>query len=228
MRCRKVRSFLSAYCRDELMGRRQAAVSEHLLNCRSCRTEEEVYRQMFAAMAEMPEEPVSEDFNARLLDRIAQERFAETRTKAYLPKSAPLFSWRKAVPAFVAACLAIFAIVSMMPSHQPGAPAMADKSADDAYLTVQPVSNPNMTVHMPKGWSLDRQLAQAERANRIRNNLMPVGSFGRSYATPVSTGAPLTGRPVPYLRPNLQMRPVVKTYVSPAGATVSQEGDKPY
>lgn len=228
MRCRKVRSCLSAYCRDELAGRRHATVSEHLLNCESCRAEEEVYRQMYAAAAEMPDEPVSEDFNARLLNRIAQERFAETRTRAYLPKSAPLFSWRKAVPAVVAACLAIFAVVSMMPSDQPGAPALADKSADDAYLTAQPVSNPNMTVQMHKDWSLNRQLAQTERANRISNNLMPVGSFGRSYASPVSNGAPLTGGPVPYLKSNLQVRPVVRTYVSPASITVHQEGDKPY
>lgn len=229
MRCRKVRSFLSAYCRDELTGRRQAAVSEHLLDCESCRAEEEVYRQMYAATAELPDEPISEAFNARLLDRIAQERFAETRTRAYLPKSAPLFSWRKAVPVVVSACLAIFAVVSMMPStDQSGSPTFAGNSADDSYLTAQPVNNPNMPVRMHKDWSLDRQLAQAQRASRISDNLMPAGSFGRSYATPVSVEAPLTGRPVPYLKSNLQMRPVVRTYVSPANTTVNQEGDKPY
>ncbi len=228
MRCRKVRSCLSAYCREELTGRRYTAVSEHLLNCKSCRAEEEVYRQMYAAVAKIPSMPVSTDFNARLLDRVAQERFAETRTRAYLPKSAPLFSWRKGVPVVVTACLAIFAVVSMMPStDQPGSRVLAGDSSDDSYLTVQPVSNPNMTVRMHKDWSLDRQLAHTQRANRISNNLMPVGSFGRSYATPVSTGAPVTGRPVPYLRQNLQVRPVLKTYVLPA-STANQEGDKPY
>ena len=46
MRCRKVRSFLSAYCSDELNVRRKLAVSEHLSACSSCRQQDALIRSM--------------------------------------------------------------------------------------------------------------------------------------------------------------------------------------
>jgi len=112
MRCRKVRSFLSAYCSGELDRRHNRAVSEHLLTCAACRREEAVYRQMVEAVAEVPQMGITEDFNSRLLNRIAQERFAETRTKAYMPKPAPLFLWRRVAPVLATFCLAVFVVFS--------------------------------------------------------------------------------------------------------------------
>ncbi len=48
---------------------------------------------------------VSGEFNNRLMERIAQERYAETRakahTRAFLPQKAPLFAYRRLVPALV-------------------------------------------------------------------------------------------------------------------------------
>ncbi len=60
---------------------------------------------------------VSADFNNQLMERIANERFAETRakahTKAFLPQSAPRFAFRRLVPALVSvSAVAALAIVS--------------------------------------------------------------------------------------------------------------------
>jgi len=235
MRCRKVRSFLSAYCHDELNSRRKLAVSEHLLTCSACRREEEIYVQMAGATLNLPEYQVSEDFNARLLNRIAQERFAETRTKAYQPKAAPLFAWTRLATVVATACLAVFAVVSLLPEGDITSPIMTadnsqsvtdSSSLDNSYLTVEPVTNPNMTVPMEKDWSLDRQLARAERVKEISNSIIPVGSFGGPQYQ-LSSRNLLTGQPVPYLLNQYRMRPVVKIYVLPQSIRL-EEGNKPY
>ena len=105
MRCRKARSLLSAACSDELDARQHAAVREHVADCPSCKWEYAYYSSIREAGQEMPDVPVSDDFNSRLLNRIAEERFAETRTKAYLPKRVPRFQWRSLVPVTVVAGL---------------------------------------------------------------------------------------------------------------------------
>ena len=234
MRCRKVRSFLSAYCHDELNSRRKLAMSEHLLTCSACRREEETYRQMSESVTEIPSVGVSDDFNARLLNRIAQERFAETRTKAYMPKAAPLFAWKRLAPVVVTACLAVFAVVSLMPGDEASSPMLAadhvnpsgSAALDDAYLTVQPTANPHMTINMEKNWSLDRQFARAERIRKISNSIIPAGSFGSQGAQLTSSNS-LTGQPIPYLLNQYRMRPVLRTYVRPQSVS-QQEGNKPY
>lgn len=231
MRCRKVRSYLSAYCHDELDGRRRLAVSEHLLTCDTCRAEEAVYEQMSEALPQMEKVAISDDFNARLLDRIAHERFAETRSRAYQPKAAPLFMWRKVVPVVVTACLAVFAVIAMIPDGNNPSPMMAGQTEDldDSYLTVQPVSNPHMTVNLTKDWSLDRQMAQAEQGSRISNQMIPASSFGgRQYHSPLAHRVSLPGQPIPYLSGQYRMRPVFKIYVPAQQGTPQKEGEKPY
>ena len=113
MRCQKVRSYLSAYCNDELAGRKKLAVDEHLSTCALCRKEESLYNAMFAAKSEIGSLEVSNDFNNNLLNRIANERFAETRTKAYHPQRPPLMVWSKVVPAVVSAFVVVFALVTL-------------------------------------------------------------------------------------------------------------------
>ena len=161
MRCRKVRYFLSAYCKDELGGRRKLAVSEHLSHCSACRREEVIYRTLNDTKAEMPGFKVSADFNNKVMDRIARERFSETRTKAYLPKKAPVLAWGKAVPAFVSVCMVVLIAVSFMSGGlqdmNNGMMATSNNNVDDSYLTVQPTHNPNMTVNMNDNWSLNEQ-----------------------------------------------------------------------
>ncbi|MFH1688191.1 MAG: zf-HC2 domain-containing protein, partial [bacterium] len=230
MRCRKARSYLSAFCHDELAGRRRLAVSEHLLKCNSCREEEVFYREMSAASVELAPPPLSDDFNAKLLHRIAHERFAETRSKAYLPKSAPVIAWGRLAPVLITACLAVFAFISLVPGDDGGSPSLATRSSglDDSYLTAQPDSNPNLTVRLNSDWSLDRQLAHAQRADRISNAIIPASSFGgRQHQGPLHARLAASGQPIPYVIQHYQMRPVLKTYVAPR-SNPGQEGSKPY
>ena len=231
MRCRKTRSYLSAYCNDELGGRRKLAVSEHLSTCEECRREEELYRSMFGAAREVPELKVSEDFNNKLLNRIAHERFAETRTRAYLPKSPPVFVWTKVVPAVAAACLVV--VVTMMsfgPQGEVSSPGIVDGSArvDNSYLTVQPVHNPNMAAKLNKNWSFDGQMAQAERINKISSSLSGSGSFDNyGHAAGLQRVSSASNKPVPFVKNYYRIRPVIRVYIQ-AGSSSPTEVNKGY
>lgn len=219
MRCRKVRSFLSAYCSDELVGRRKLAVADHLADCSSCRTEEAAYRSVYLAAREVPALKVAEGFNARLLDRVAHERFAETRTKAYLPKSAPVFSWARVLPVAASAMvIALVGIFAFMPGSRLVPGSLADKggsNAADLYLTVQPTNNPNMTVSMNKNWSIADQYKRSQRVNDISNRVMNRVGFGSLNRQSRLASSP-TGytQARPYVRSFYRIRPILKFYRS--------------
>ena len=227
MRCRKVRSFLSAYCNGELRSRQRLAVSGHLAECKSCRREEALYRAMSISGKEIPSVGLPSDFNARLLNRVAQERFAETRSKAYLPKDAPVFGWSKLVPALASA--AVIALVAIFAFSRgglmPTGPEMADVSAgatDDSYLTVQPTDNPNLTANLNRDWSLSRQLATNERIRHISNSVSQTGftetNRGGDFVLASSSGKPQA----PYVSNFHRVRPVVRIYMTPEPSTVKE------
>lgn len=231
MRCQKVRSFLSAFSRDELEGRRRRQVSDHLLSCRGCRTQEEFDRKLSAASTEMSSPKVSTDFNHKLLQRVAQERFAETRTKAWQPKEAPLFMWRKVVPIAVTACVAVVAFMATLsPVLDGGTPkyATTDVVSGDDYLTAQPTANPNMAVKLNDDWSLERQLAAAERIHRIRNSVIPASAFTQTgYDGGLIQRVSSNSRPAPFVANYFRVRPVVRIYVIPQPST-NKEGSHAY
>ncbi len=222
MRCRKVRSFLSAYCRDELSGSRRLAVAEHLSTCSDCRREESEYRSMLEAAGRVPAFSVSKDFSAKLFNRIAEERFAETRTKAYLPKRAPLIRWATAMPALAAACALVLVGILMVPQgHQAPTQFAANSSGlDDSYRTVQPVNNPNLTNSLEKDWSLSTQIARAERLNRISRSVAPqVEFYGFDPALSGTNVAARSGQVAPYMPDFVRIRPVIRIYQPPHGTT---------
>jgi len=231
MRCRKVRSFLSVYCRDELSGRRRRQVSEHLLACPGCRRQEAFYRGMNAAAPELPSLAVSDGFNKRLLKRVAHERFAETRTKAYLPKAAPLFMWRKVAPAVATACVALVAVfITLSPVLEETTPqyANAGSGLDNSYLTVQPDGNPNMTARLKEDWSLTDHLAQTERISHITNSVTPAASFSHpDYADGLSMLTSSDSRPTPFVANYFRMRPMVRVYVVPP-SSADKEGSNAF
>lgn len=231
MRCRKARSCLPAYCSDELAGQRQLALSEHLSTCQECRREEAIYRSLNQATDKLSHGSLSEDFNNKLLNRIASERFAETRSKAYMPNKAPLMAWSRVVPAIATACLAIIVTVTAFQSdgEQPvGSSENRSLAMDDSYLTVQPTHNPNMTARLDRNWSLNDQLAKAERMNRISNRLSIDGSF-------VGVNSPYSGsrflsqrlRPIPFASNYYRIRPIIRVYLSPDLST-QKEGNRGY
>lgn len=230
MRCRKVRSCLSAYCKDELSGSRKLAVSEHLSTCSDCRREESEYRSMLEALGQVPAFGVSDDFNNKLFNRIAEERFAETRSKAYLPTRAPLLGWTRLVPAVAAACLLlVVGVMFLAGSPESPSPMMASgpDSGTDEYLTAQPVNNPNMTASLEKDWTLNTQIARAERLSRISRSVGTQVEFVGvdASALGLSNVSSRSGAPAPYVPDFFRVRPVVKTYHAPQGTTVREVSD---
>jgi len=223
MRCRRVRSFLSAYCRDELDSHKQFAMREHLADCDACRREEAVFRQMAETTRELPQMNIADDFNARLLNRIAKERFSETRSKAYLPRKAPSLFWRRVMPAVATTFVAVFvAVVALWPTHDGSTPVMMTDSGslDDSYLTAQPVSNPNVTVNLRKDWSFGHQLAQTKRFNRISNAMTPATSSGVwKQSDGLNTMVSSKSNWSPYVINRYSVHPIVKVYVSPRSAS---------
>lgn len=228
MRCQKARSWLSAYSNGELMGRRLVAVGEHLSTCTSCRREAEYYAALSKAGTQLPKPKLSEDFNNALLNRVAHERFAETRTKAFLPKAAPIMQWGKVLPVFVTACLALMATFMFssyrMDSADAGAMAGAD-DLDNSYLTVQPAAATCDTHALNQQWSLSGQLDKSRRIERISHNVRRIDGFGGNEGMRLaSVRQPATS---PYAVNHYRIRPVMKIYVIP-GASTKREVVKPY
>ena len=231
MRCRKVRSCLSAYSNDELTGRRQLAIREHLSICSDCRKEAAFYSSMSSAGKQLTGLTVTAEFNTRLLDRIGLERFKETRTRAYLPRRVPVVGWRQVVPALsVVAVLALVAVYWYLP----GAGVVSQNTASsedptgDLYLTVQPTDNPNMTAPMRKDWSLNKQLRWSDRMARISNSITDQTGFGNLHLTGEfgrrGIGA---NRYAPYISTYYRVQPIIRIYQSP-NRTRQQEDDEIY
>ena len=214
MHCRKVRSLLSAACSDELDSRREAALKEHLASCGSCRKEASYYKSLRLAAKEIPRKKLSEDFNTRLLNRVAQERFHETRTRAFLPRRAPRLSWRTLAPV-VAVSVLVLAVVGNFYFNDrlfsPNAPtAVLPAPMDDRYLTAQPENNPNLAVGLHQDWSLKQQLARAERLDQISRGLASQYGFSNLHLTSSATN---TGSINPALTPFfLRQQPVYRVY----------------
>ncbi len=228
MRCRRVRSYLSAYCNDELNGSRKQAISEHLSTCSACRREEAFYRSMVQAKAELNSLKVADDFNHKLLNRIAQERFAETRSKAYLPKRAPVVLWRQVIPAFVTTCMVILlAVINFSPSHH-SSPNEFSVALDDSYLTAQPLHNTISSTHLTPDWTLRDQIALAERMNQLsssiaRQEILHSLEHSAGFMMASSRSTP----PAPYAPGYYQVRQVIKKFIPPS-TQLEKEGGRVY
>ncbi len=217
MRCQRVRSYLSAYCREELIGRQQLAVKEHLAGCESCRRQEEFQRVMIQKLADLRGPALPADFNTKLLNRLAQERFSETRTKAYLPKRAPTVMWSRLVPVLAGVSVVLFAAVSMLGnrfgvSETSWASSGLSSPLDDSYLTVQPIGNRNMTSKLRQDWTLESQMRQTARFNRLSGMLTSSNGFGSESHGTLEMTNPFTGERMPYTVIIFRMRPVVRVY----------------
>lgn len=190
MHCRKVRSYLPTFSNGELSGSVQMAVREHLSNCPACRAESATYVAMKQSLKSKARITTSSDFNTKLLNRIAQERYSEVRTKAYLPKRAPLFTWRTVAPVLVTSvALAVTGVTLIKDNyyfHSTESVAQAVNPAqDDSYLTVQPTFNPNLSSSLGPSWSLNRSVAQSERLTTLGRGLTSRG-YGYGHLASVN------------------------------------------
>ncbi len=230
MRCRKVRSFLSAYCSNEMTGRKLLALREHLSACSSCRKEENLYRSISEAKTELPELSVSDDFNERLLNRIAQERFSETRSKAYMPTKAPLFGWRQLAPAF--SVVTVVGLLAFMILSQPAVNRHQELASSgqnvEAWMLAQPDKNPNVTASLDKNWSLNKQLHKSAQYTKISNSITNQSGFnGMHMASSMRQPfTAFTGRSPVIVRYH-RVLPVIRVYQS-ARTTRSMGDDTVY
>lgn len=213
MRCQRVRSYLSAYCSGELEGRLQLRVREHLSACAGCRREVRLYESLNQGSRELPEVTVSDGFNNQLLNRIAEERFAETRTRAFLPQRAPAMAWGKVVPAVVSAfAIVVVAVGLMLGGSNDSNLGLAQNGAalSNDYLTAQPTNNPNVTDNMHRNWSFDQQLAKAERFRSLSNRVANQADF-----TGQLVGARSQTVGVPYQQQFHRLQQVTRVYMHP-------------
>ncbi len=230
MRCQKVRSCLSAFCNGELTGRRFSTVSDHLAICSGCRAEEQNYRSLLKVGQAVNSYRVSDGFNNRLLDRIAHERFAETRSKAYFPKPAPSIIIRRVIPIALTVILVVAVVITNYAPDSnslPGSLAIGNVQSDDAYRTAQPIDNPNLTGTLRKGWTLDEQLARSDRISRILQKPtfdIPFDNYYRGNAYNVSTSS---SRPVPYVDGYYRIQPVITVFGTTA-SNANKEAEVTY
>jgi hypothetical protein len=215
MRCRKVRSFLSTYCREETPAELSARIKEHLEDCSSCRREEAAYRLLNKAIADLSQKTASDDFTSRLFGRIGQERITERRMKAYFPKRIPrLGRSRLAAAASVAVIILALGIgfglddAFLGPNgRQIAGTTPVTVVDDDRYLTAQPEDNPLLNEHK----SVSKMIAQYNRwreysrSLRILNADQILGSRSVSFA---SSGLNNGGSP------NIMIRPVNRDYLT--------------
>lgn len=225
MRFRKIRSFLSAYSNDELEGRQKEAVREQLAQDESLKQEALIFKKIKDSARELEDIKPSDDFNAKLLNRIAKERFAETRTKAYLPARIPGLWHRIAVPAMATMAVALFGLVGYSTwQNMPAQPTELAQTHspdqmlgdDDSYLYVSSANNPNLNRQL-SGRTLSALVERVDRADRISRQM----ASGAQYVTNnrLSGTHQWNSRtrncPIPFsiqffrVRPILKVKPVV-------------------
>jgi len=136
-----------------------------------------------------PKYSVSEDFNSRLLKKIADERFSETRSRAYLPKKIPVLTFNRLAPLFAAACF-IFAFMfsgglNLMMDKQKSTEVVSTGLNDD-YLTTQPGPDHILNQHLAANWVFSEQVARANRIKGLMTRLAGQNSFGSLASSSVN------------------------------------------
>ena len=118
----------------------------------------------------------------------------------------------------------------MSPILDGGTPeyAISNTGSADAYLTVQPTANPNMAIQLKDDWTLEDQLASAERIHHIRNSVIPASSFTQPvYSGGLNRRVSSGSCPAPFVSNYFRVRPVVRIYVIPQPST-DKEGSHAY
>jgi hypothetical protein len=225
MRCRKVRSFLSTYCKDETSPELTADIKSHLKECGSCRREETVFRSMNKLLHELPQYKTSDGFSARLFERIGQERFAEKKSKAYLPGRIPKFGRARLAAVTVAALMVLsvglsLSLVDKITTPGPSLMANSDQGQmDDSYLTVQPTNNPFFSQTK----SLGSLVQQYNRWRGYSQSLLSHDDLvneGSAILTSSNAAVHSAGLPI------IRIRPVTRNYIIvPVRQPTSNGGD---
>jgi hypothetical protein len=218
MRCRKVRSFLSTYCRGETDPKQSVAIKRHLDDCSACRREESVYRSMSTLMTQLPKLKTSDEFTAKLFQRIGHEGMAGVKTRAYLPGRIPRLGTARLALAASTAIVVLMLGVGIHYSDRlliPDSPQMVNQtvgsdihpSGEDGYLTAQPTHNPLLNEHKSVSRMVEQYNRWREYSRSVRGGSGSEQFFGggASFASARSFSEPVNG---------IRIRPVVKSYLT--------------
>ncbi|MCK4856817.1 MAG: zf-HC2 domain-containing protein [candidate division Zixibacteria bacterium] len=146
MNCRKVQSYLSAYCEGILSSDRVEKLEVHIKSCKRCEQEKQFTERILMAARALPTRSLPEDFNLQLLNRIYAEQ--SRPTESYLPtEPRSLFGrrlgWLSALAA-VSVC-ALVAVLVLTPDHT----SLNPTESVPAYTSVEPmkVTHTSATRH---------------------------------------------------------------------------------
>jgi hypothetical protein len=199
MRCQKARSCLSAYCNNELGERQSLEIRGHLASCASCREAERSWLALREATKEIPTRKVSNDFNARLLNRIAEERFTETRQSVPQPSSLGWLRFRQWIPALAGSAAVVLMVATgaiqrgatLLPAfvNEGKTTLSTDIALDDSYLTAQPglSQQRRLGTHLHEGQSIHQSMALSDRVSSLSRGLSPQIGFGAKFANSSNT-----------------------------------------
>ncbi|MFH1700617.1 MAG: zf-HC2 domain-containing protein [Candidatus Zixiibacteriota bacterium] len=215
MRCRKVRSFLSIYCNGETAPDEKIQIEQHLEGCGSCRREADIYKSLNKAVKALPGTETSEDFNARLFQKIGREGFAEAKSKAHFPGRIPRIDFTRlatyAATAVIVIGLGLGIAMSdkLFSSSSPRIMSSTEIQKDDnLYLTVQPVDNPllNEKKSVSEVVQQYNRFREYSRALRASSGSEMFSGQTRGIALTSAQSAPLGAN-------GFRVRPVVKNYL---------------
>jgi len=164
MNCRKARSLLSAFSRDELSHSVKEKLLQHLENCPECQKHKAVADQVSDTVRQLPKHELSDDFNMKLFERIHNENRVEN-APAHMPRKAPssISYWTRVLAPAAAAAVVVIVALGVMWSepggnHSPVIPqGMASVPVGGIDGDVLPAAASKYQTHL-KGLSLDRAL----------------------------------------------------------------------
>ncbi len=113
MNCRKARSLLSAFSKEELSHSVREKLLEHLEACTSCQKQSVVAEQVSETVRHLPKQELSDDFNMRLFESIHNAPRAERTETVRMPKAAPsafLYRLRFISPVIAVAGMLVLAL----------------------------------------------------------------------------------------------------------------------
>ncbi|MCP4568047.1 MAG: hypothetical protein GY841_10755 [FCB group bacterium] len=210
MHCRKVRSCLSTYFRQELPADTAAGVKKHLEDCSSCQREAEMVRSVRGLVKEIKPIKASDGFNTALMQKIGQEGQIQNKNKARMPGRIPRFGMARLATVSAAAMVVLaFSISLNLTDYLNGSfsPPMAEINStpginSDRYLTVQPTDNPLLNERK----SVSNMVKQYNRWREYSRSL-------RSGSADQFSGNAVLASSRRNVGENIWIRPVIKNYL---------------
>lgn len=148
MNCRKARSSLSAYTKNELSHSVKERLVQHLDNCPACKKASIVAEQVDQTIRHLPKAELSDDFNMKLFERIHNAPRGERYQSAHMPKKAPsgfMFRIKYAAPVLATVAL-LLVVTSFVSTTEQGNPVNHPGYASSDIRAPRAVSDPRGEV----------------------------------------------------------------------------------